>query len=167
MNNASSTSTINNIEQPDSVLRFHSVSNYQTFDKDRFGNFKAWYLQHIYQRVIARCPKAIEVAAYHMTTTTKGFGHNRYRSKFARQLKHCQLSEQQRQDILSTILTRLEQGDIDEQFVEQLRFAKWLDSERSIEVANKILQDVNQPNYVICYAKKLLNFGASSIPKNF
>ncbi len=167
MNNASSTSTINNIEQPDSVLGFHGVPNYQTFDKDRFGNFKALYLQHIYQRVIVRCPKAIEVAAYHMTTTTKGFGHNRYRSKFACQLKHCQLSEQQRQNILNTILTRLEQGDIDEQFVEQLRFAKWLDSERFIEVANEILQDVNQPKYVIRYAEKLLKFGASPIPKNF
>lgn len=82
--------------------------------------------------------KAIEAADYHMTTT-KGFGHNRYRSKFARQLKHCQLSEQQRQDILSTILTRLGQGDIDEQFIEQLRFAKWLDEKRSVEVANEIL----------------------------
>lgn len=47
----------NNLEQPDSVLRFHGVPNYQTFDKDRFGDFKALYLQHIYQRVIKRCPK--------------------------------------------------------------------------------------------------------------
>ena len=154
------------IEQTNATLRFYGVPNYQTFDKDRFDDFKALYLQHIYQRVIERCPKAINVAAQHMSTTTKGFGHNRYRSKFARQLKHCKLSEQQRQDIVNTILNRLQLGDIDEQFAEQLRFAKWLDEERTVTIANEVLQDTNEPNYVSRYAKKVLNFGASSIAKN-
>ncbi|MFQ3231844.1 MAG: hypothetical protein ACI9DO_003239 [Reinekea sp.] len=136
----------------------------ETMPRDYFGRFEALYLKHIYERVQLRCPMAVDVAVEYMCTSTRGFGHNRFRSKISRQLKHVKLSKQQESRMLHTILNRFSAGDIDEQFIEQLRFALWLNREQTTGVANGLLSC--EKSYVQKYAKKVLRLGISSVQRN-
>lgn len=136
----------------------------ETMPRDYFGKFEALYLKHIYERVQLNCPKAVDVAVEYMCSTTRGFGHNRFRSKISRQLKHVKLSEQQETRILQTILSRFALGDIDEQFIEQLRFALWLDRDKTTAIANELLS--SEKGYVKKYAQKVLKLGISGIQRN-
>lgn len=154
-------------EQPDATLRSYGIPAEKTLDREHFGEHEIIYLHHIYQRLSQCCSRAVKIAVDYMTTKTRGFKHNRYRAKFSRKLKHCQLSQAQREAITDTILSRLQEGDIDEQFEEQLRFAKWLDTERMVAIALEIIDNQRQADYIIKYANKAINYGKSPIPKHF
>ncbi|MBN1007816.1 hypothetical protein [Amphritea pacifica] len=111
----------------------------RTMPKEYFGEFEALYLRHIYERVCTGCPEAINVAANYMCSCSRGFGHNRFRSKIARRFKHVALTRNQEQRIVETILFRLSNGDIDEQFIEQLKLCVWLNREVTTKRAKELL----------------------------
>lgn len=136
----------------------------ETKNRDYFGRFEALYLKHIYERVQDSCPIAIDVAVEYMCTTSREFGHNRFRSKISRQLKHVKLKPKQEVAILNTILSRFKEGDIDEQFIEQLRFARWLNKDETINLANSLLD--SEKDYIARYAVKVLNMGESKVAKS-
>jgi len=136
----------------------------ETMPREHFGRCEALYLKHIYERVQLRCPKAVGVAVEYMCTTSRGFGHNRFRSKISRQLKHVLLTKVQEVEMLETILKRFANGDIDEQFIEQLRFALWLNREKTLDKAREL--SLSEKDYIQRFAQKVLRLGVSCIQKN-
>jgi hypothetical protein len=56
-----------------------------------------------------------------------------------RRLKHCQLSGQQRRELVTRITERLAQGSFAQQFHDQLRLAMHLDQGKTFEVARECL----------------------------
>ncbi|MBI4909407.1 MAG: hypothetical protein HY820_37660 [Acidobacteria bacterium] len=70
---------------------------------------------------------------------TNGFWHGRARAMMCRRLKHCQLSPEQRQQLVQCITRRLATGNFSEQFRDQLRLALALDSQYTFQVARRCL----------------------------
>jgi len=136
----------------------------QTLPREHFGRFEVRYLKHINERVKLNCPIARDVAVSFMCSSSKGFGHNRFRSRLARQLKHVPLAEEQQAKIVETILAKFGAGEIDEQFIEQLRFALWLNREKTQECARSQL--TSKTEYIQRYAQKVLKLGVSHVPKS-
>jgi hypothetical protein len=65
--------------------------------------------------------------------------------------------------MLQTILVRLRAGDIDEQFIEQIRFALWLDRDKTRACAQELLHA--EKKYIARYAERTLRLGVSPFPK--
>ncbi len=131
----------------------------KTYDPDHFGGVNGIYLYHLNKQVRRGCSKAVDAAVNFMCTTSRGIGHNRHRARFSRLLKYIELTENQAQSMVDTILLRFETGDIDEQFVDQLRFSLWLDKERTVANARLLLN--SDKDYIVRYAKRLLNLGGA------
>ncbi len=131
----------------------------ETYDAKYFKGIDGLYLHHLDQRVTKGCQKAVDAAVEFMCTTTRGLGHNRHRAKLSRLLKHVELRDSQSEKIVDTVLQRFENGDIDEQFIEQLRFSLWLSRDRTIEFGARMLG--SEKEYIVRYAKKLLNLGGA------
>lgn len=125
-----------------------------TMHRDYFGNCGALYLLHIWGRVNQHCPVAIDIAVHFLTTSSQGFHHNRFRAKVSRYFKHVKLSSVQEQKILTSILGKLSNGEIDEQFMEQLRYALFLDAHKTITCASQNL--TSNKSYVVRYAQKII-----------
>jgi len=125
-----------------------------TMSRDYFGTCEGLYLLHIWDRVNQHCPVATDIAVHFLVTSSQGFGHNRFRAKVSRYFKHVKLSSVQEQKILTSILGKLSNGEIDEQFIEQLRYALFLDTHKTITCANQNL--TSNKSYVVRYAQKVL-----------
>ncbi len=61
------------------------------------------------------------------------------RAMMCRRLKHCDVEQDQRHQLVECILKRLVTGDFSEQFRDQLRLAIHLESERAFKIAHKCL----------------------------
>src|SRR5262245_35191090 len=78
---------------------------------------------------------AIEESVAFLEAKTFGIWHGRARAMIARRLKHCRLSQRQRERIVRSILSRFVSGRFSEQYKDQLRLVLHLDRERAFSVA--------------------------------
>lgn len=102
-------------------------------------------------------PDLIEAAVRFLAEGSRGFRHNRRRSILARRLKHVELTVEQKQLLLDAILDKLRRGDIDEQFIDQLRLCRHLDPARTAKVARSLLD--SEKEYVRRFAARTLQLG--------
>jgi hypothetical protein len=70
---------------------------------------------------------------------TKGTWHGRARAMMCRRLKHCEIPEEQRKQLVACIIGRLTFGNFSEQFYDQLRFAIHADRQTVFEAARENL----------------------------
>ena len=82
---------------------------------------------------------AIERCIAFVRAETKGVWHGRARAMMARRLKHCTLSPDQRSELVSCIIGRLESGEFSEQFKDQLRLALHLDRQSALLACRRAL----------------------------
>ena len=93
---------------------------------------------------------------------TKGIGHGRARAKMCRRLKHCELSNEQRERLVDRIIARLTFGDFAEQFHDQLRLALCIDPQRVFEAALENLSTLPK-DHVRRYSARVLAHRKSPI----
>src|SRR5262249_18018138 len=72
--------------------------------------------------------EALERCIEFVLAETEGLWHGRARAMMCRRLKHCELTPDQRRQLVSCITERLATGNFSEQFRDQLRLALHLDS---------------------------------------
>jgi hypothetical protein len=93
---------------------------------------------------------------------TQGPWHGRARAMMCRRLKHCALSEQQREELVTRITERLAQGSFAQQFREQLRLAMHLDRDKTFSVARECLSGFSK-DHVRRSALWVLKHGVVSV----
>jgi hypothetical protein len=79
-----------------------------------------------------------------------------------RRLKHCDLREKQRRELVSRITERLAQGLFAQQFREQLRLAIHLDRDKTFEAARECLSGFSK-DHVRRSALWVLKHGVVSV----
>ena len=84
---------------------------------------------------------AVEKCVEFVLAETEGLWHGRARAMMCRRLKHCEITAEQRRQLVACITERLALGNFSEQFYDQLRLAMYLDQKR-VEVAHKCLSGV-------------------------
>jgi len=77
-------------------------------------------------------------------TETRGRGHGRARAMMCRRLKHCDVSHEQRNQLVDCIMNRLVTGNFSEQFRDQLRLAIHLEPQRTFKLAHKCLANASK-----------------------
>lgn len=94
-------------------------------------------LRALADRLLAPVPDAdaIEACVAFVAAETLLVGHGRARARMSRRLKHCRLSDDQRERLLGAILRRLYSGRFAQQFKDQLRLALALEPARVREAA--------------------------------
>ena len=130
-------------------------STYKTLKKQNF-NHELTYLTHIAYQLRANDLDAIEAAVDFLCTSSRGRGDNRMRSKLARRLKHVDLSKTQISALTDSILNKFAAGDIDEQFIDQLRLCYFINPDTTKAKATELLNSSKE--YIQRYAKKVLAF---------
>lgn len=106
-------------------------------------------------RLLEPDPAAIERCVLFVVAETRGFWHGRARAMMCRRLKHCELGQQHRVQLVDAITSRLASGQFSEQFKDQLRLAMHLDFQRTAEACRSILASPRRP-YVRRYAQWVL-----------
>jgi hypothetical protein len=96
-------------------------------------------LSHLIDGLVHKDAARIGTCVEFVVADTQGPCHGRARAMMCRRLKHCALSEQQRQELVARITGRLAQGSFAQQFHEQLRLAMHLDRSKTFEVARECL----------------------------
>lgn len=104
-----------------------------------------------------RLPDGLDAAVQFLAGNSRGFGHNRRRALISRRLKHVFLTKEQEKALVEAILDKLRQGDIDEQFMDQLRLCRHLDPDKTREAASSLLEADKE--HVRRYAKRALQLG--------
>src|SRR6218665_2772057 len=87
-----------------------------------------------------KLPNGIEAAIRFLIGNSREFGNNRHRALIARRLKHIELTAEQSELAVDSILNKLQQGDIDEQFIDQLRLCHHLNRDKTRAVASSLLE---------------------------
>ncbi|MDF2447202.1 MAG: hypothetical protein K0S46_2438 [Moraxellaceae bacterium] len=105
-----------------------------------------------------KLPSGIDTAIRFLVDSSRAFGHNRHRALIARRLKHVPLSPEQADVVVEGILKKLREGDIDEQFMDQLRLCHHLSPERTRAVATELLGA--EKEYIRRYAGRVLRINA-------
>jgi len=136
----------------------------ETLSAAHFGRYTGIYLKHIDRRAKSHCLVAIAYRVDFLCESTRGIGHNRKRAKFARQLKRQPATPEQCDRVLNSVLSKLETGDIDQQFIDQIRCALFINRDKVRRKAELLL---NSPKDLIKkYAQITLSLGVSSLQKN-
>jgi hypothetical protein len=78
---------------------------------------------------------AVAACIRFMELETMGVWHGRARAMMARRLKHCRLSDSQRERLVRPILERFASGRFSEQFKDQLRLVLHLDPDAAFTAA--------------------------------
>lgn len=120
-----------------------------------FEGLGKYELQGLADRLLEKDPAAIERCALFVIAETRGFWHGRARAMMCRRLKHCELEQQHRAQLVEAITTRLATGQFSEQFKDQLRLAMHLDFQKTAEACRKILANPRRL-YVRRYAQWVL-----------
>lgn len=101
------------------------------------GDFIAEYPKPALERLIdqlANCsPAVLQECLSFFEAESHGHWHNRARAKIARRLKHCDLPQVKRQQLVAAIERRLMEGRFTEQFKDQLRLMIHLDRDASLQ----------------------------------
>ncbi|HEY0589599.1 MAG TPA: hypothetical protein VGD52_25960 [Pseudoduganella sp.] len=84
-------------------------------------------------------PAAIERCVRFVIAETRGFWHGRARAMMCRRLKHCELGQQHRAQLVEAITSRLATGLFSEQFKDQLRLAMHLDFQQTVGACREIV----------------------------
>ena len=92
-------------------------------------------LHALADRLLKGDARAVEQCIAFIEAETFGPWHGRGRAMMSRRLKHCRISEGQRQRVMDAILHRLVTGRFSEQFKDQLRLVLHLDASRVYAVA--------------------------------
>jgi hypothetical protein len=82
---------------------------------------------------------AIDESVEFVLAETRGLWHGRARAKMCRHLKHCQITKEQQERLVTCILGRLSSRNFSEQFYDQLRYALHVDQQRVIDAARQNL----------------------------
>jgi len=123
------------------------------------------YLRKLERRLKSGEESAVPEAVKFLCGNSRGMAHNRVRAHLARMLKWVPLTLEQQQQLTSAILQKLADGDIDEQFTDQLRLAVHLDRKTTQQQAAALLVE-SQKDYVRRYAAKALRMGRSVAASN-
>ncbi len=92
-------------------------------------------LRALADRLLKGDTGAVEQCIAFIEAETLGPWHGRARAMMSRRLKHCRISEGQRQRVMRAILHRLVTGRFSEQFKDQLRLVLDLDASRAFAAA--------------------------------
>jgi hypothetical protein len=88
--------------------------------------------------------EAIDRSVEFILAETTGLWHGRARAMMCRRLKHCDITPQQRRQLVDCIIKRLVSGKFSEQFRDQLRLAIYLDPEQTVELAHRCLTSTSK-----------------------
>jgi hypothetical protein len=105
---------------------------------------------------------AIDGCVDFVLAETKGKWHGRARAKMCRRLKHCEIREEQRKQLVACIIGRLSLGNFSEQFYDQLRFAIHADRQAVLEAARENLSGFPK-DHVKRYSAWVLQHSASPL----
>src|SRR4051794_17372126 len=92
-------------------------------------------LLNVADRLLQDDPIAVEWCVSFIEVETIGIWHGRARAKMSRRLKHCHLTNAQKDRVVQAVLNRLLQGFFAEQFKDQLYLALLLNPDRVRTVA--------------------------------
>ena len=98
-------------------------------------------LHQLADRLVVGDPEAIEYCIAFIESDTFGLWHGRARAMMARRLKHCELTDRQRNRLIRAILQRLTSGQFSEQFKDQLQLVLYLDPSKAFEAARQLQSD--------------------------
>lgn len=120
-----------------------------------FEGLGKYDLHRLADLLLEQDPVAIERCVLFVIMDTRGFWHGRARAMMCRRLKHCELGQQHRAQLVEAITSRLASGLFSEQFKDQLRLAMRLDFEQTAEACRTILLSPRRL-YVTRYAQWVL-----------
>lgn len=83
----------------------------------------------------------IEIAIKFFIANSRGMWHNRARARLARKFKWVTLTMQDRSRLLETIIRKWHEGEVDEQFRDQLHLAIHFDCPRIEQLAFQAVTD--------------------------
>jgi hypothetical protein len=118
-------------------------------------------LHELADNLLIEEPAAIEKCVEFIAAETEGLWHGRARAMMCRRLKHCPLSELQRDLLVVRITERLAAGHFAEQFRDQLRLAMHLDPSHTFKIARGCV--TNSKPHVRRYAEWVLSHESSAI----
>jgi hypothetical protein len=104
-----------------------------------FENLSAIALHELADRLLSNEVDAIAECTEFIRAETRGNWHGRARAMMCRRLKHCVVSPEQCEQLVSCITGRLGAGNFSEQFCDQLRLAMCLDRQTTFAAARKNL----------------------------
>jgi hypothetical protein len=127
------------------------ISRERTMSKVRNSPYQAEFeglskcdLHCLADLLLEQNPAAIERCVLFVITETRGFWHGRARAMMCRRLKHCELGQQHRAQLVEAITTRLAAGQFSEQFKDQLRLALHLDFHQTVGACQKIVASASR-----------------------
>lgn len=130
-------------------------SRYKSLKRKDF-NHELTYLTHIAYQLKDNDLDAIEAAVDFLCRSSRGRGDNRMRSKLAIRLKYATLSDVQITALTESIFNKFEIGNIDEQFINQLRLCYYINPDATKAKATELLNSPKE--YLQRYAKRVLAF---------
>ncbi|WP_013334540.1 hypothetical protein [Gloeothece verrucosa] len=112
------------------------------------------YFIDLTNKLLVNDPETIEFSIKFIEADSKQAGYGRVRALMCRRLKHCTLSQAQRDRLVKHILERLKSGNFAQQFKDELRLALFLNKKRSFEAALSSSKDCR--DHVRRYAQWIL-----------
>jgi hypothetical protein len=104
-----------------------------------YESFSPWDLYSLANKLLLNDRAAIDGCVDFVLAESKGKWHGRARAMMCRRLKHCEIREEQRRQLVACIIGRLSFGNFSEQFKDQLRFAIHVDRQAVCEAARENL----------------------------
>ena len=95
----------------------------------------------------------IKMALHFFVANTRGAWHNRARARLARKFKWVTLSAQDRWLLLEAIIKKWREGEVDEQFRDQLRLAILFDCAYVEQIASQFVTDRRASHATLQFAK--------------
>lgn len=112
------------------------------------------YFQELTYRLYLNDIEAVETSIQFIESDSKKAGHGRVRALMCRRLKHCTLSQKQKNRLVNHITERLCTGNFAQQFKDELRLILFLDPQRTLAAARLVRNDSR--DYVRRYAEWVL-----------
>jgi hypothetical protein len=104
-----------------------------------FENLSPIELHELADMLLSDEADAVAECTEFIRAETRGNWHGRARAMMCRRLKHCVVSPEQREQLVTCITGRLGAGDFSEQFYDQLRLAMCFDRQTTFAAARKNL----------------------------
>lgn len=110
-----------------------------SLDQAEFEGLGKYDLHCLADLLLEKDAAAIEHCVLFVIAETRGFWHGRARAMMCRRLKHCELGQQHRAQLVEAITSRLATGLFSEQFKDQLRLAMHLDFQQTVGACREIV----------------------------